>query len=79
MKKITCFKSNRRTLTDITLTNKPRSYQKAQNFVTGISDSRKLILTISSPFFKKINLFEKPKMLLKEAAEVLMKNISSVT
>lgn len=49
-----CFKSKRRALIDIILTNTPRSFQKIPNFVAGISNCQKLILTILKSSFKKL-------------------------
>ena len=54
VKENTCLKSKRRALIDIILTNKLRNFQKTQNFVTGISDCHKLILTILRSSFKKL-------------------------
>ena len=54
VKETTCFKSKKGTLIDLLLTNKPRSFQKTQNFVTGISDCHKLILTVLRSSFKKL-------------------------
>ena len=54
VKEKTCFKSEKGTLIDLFLTNKPRSFQKTQNFVTGISDCHKLIITVLRASFKKL-------------------------
>ena len=34
----TCFKSNKGSLIDLMLTNKPKSFYKSHSFVTGLSD-----------------------------------------
>ena len=34
----TCFKSNKGSLIDLMLTNKPKSFDKSHSFVTGLSD-----------------------------------------
>ena len=38
VKKPTCFKSQDRTLIDLMLTNRPRSFLKSQNFEIGLND-----------------------------------------
>ena len=54
VKKVTCFKSEKGTLIDLMLTNKPKSFQKTNNFVTGISDCHMLIVSILRASFKKL-------------------------
>ena len=55
MKENTRYKSKRGTLIDIVLKNKPRSFQKPQNFeIAGISDCHKLIVKILRSSFKKL-------------------------
>ena len=46
----TCFKSNKDTLIDLMLTNKPKSFYKSHSFVTGLSDCHKLIVSILRSF-----------------------------
>ena len=50
----TCFKSEKGSLIDIILTNKPRSFKKTQGFVTGLSDFHKLVVTVLKSFYKKL-------------------------
>ena len=50
----TCFKSNKGSLIDFMLTNKPKSFHKSHSFVTGISDCHKLIVSILITSFKKL-------------------------
>ena len=50
----TCFMSDRGSLIDIILTNKPRSFHKTQGFVTGISDFHKLVVTVLRSYHKKL-------------------------
>ena len=54
VKEPTCFKSDKRSLVDIILTNKPRSFHKTQGFVTGISDFHKLVVTVLRSYYKKL-------------------------
>ena len=42
----TCFKSNKGSLINVMLTNKPKSFYKSHSFVTGLSDCHKLIVSI---------------------------------
>ena len=49
----TCFKSNKGTLIDLMLTNKPKSFFKSHSFVTGLSDCHKLILSILRTSFRE--------------------------
>ena len=49
----TCFKSNKCTLIDLMLTNKPKSFYKSHSFVTGLSDCHKLIVSILRTSFQK--------------------------
>ena len=51
----TCFKSEKGSLIDIILTNKPRSFKKTQGFVTGLSDFHKLVVTVLRSFYKKLS------------------------
>ena len=44
-----CFKSNKGTLIDLMLTNKPKRFYKSHSFVTGLSDCHKLIVSIQKP------------------------------
>ena len=50
----TCFKSNKDTLIDLMLTNKPKSFYKSHSFVTGLSDCHKLIVSILRTSFQKL-------------------------
>ena len=50
----TCFKSNKSTLIDLTLTNKPKSFYKPHSFVTGLSHCHKLIVSIRRTSFQKL-------------------------
>ena len=50
----TCFKSNKGTLIDLMLTNKPKSFYKSHSFVTGLSDCHKLIVSILRTSFQKL-------------------------
>ena len=52
VKKPTCFMSDKWSLIDIILTNKPRSFHKTQGFVTGISDFHKLVVTVLRSYYK---------------------------
>ena len=54
VKKPTCFKSQDRTLIDLMLTNRPRSFLKSQNFEIGLSDCHKLVVSILRATFKKL-------------------------
>ena len=48
------------TLIDIIFNNKPRSFDKTQGFVTGISDFHKLVVAVLRSYYKKLS----PKNLL---------------
>ena len=50
----TCFRSNKGTLTDLMLTNKPKSFYKSHSFVTCLSDCHKLIVSIPRTSFQKL-------------------------
>ena len=50
----TCFKSNKGTLIDLMLTNKPKSFYKSHSFSTGLSDRHKLIVSILRTSFQKL-------------------------
>ena len=50
----TCFKSNKGTLIDLMLTNKPKSFYKSHSFVTGLSASHKLIVSILRTSLQKL-------------------------
>ena len=54
IKEPTCFMSDKGSLIDIILTNKPRSFHKTQGFVTGISDFHKLVVTVLRSYYKKL-------------------------
>ena len=54
VKKPTYFKSQDGTLIDLMLTNRPRSFLKSQNFEIGLSDCRKLVVSILRASFKKL-------------------------
>ena len=54
VKEPTCFMSDKVSLLDIILTNKPRSFHKTQGFVTGISDFHELVVTVLRSCFKKL-------------------------
>ena len=54
VKKPTCFKSQDGTLTDLMLTNRPRSFLKSQNCEIGLSDCHKLVISILRATFKKL-------------------------
>ena len=56
VKEPTCSKSDKGSLIDIPLTNKPRSFHKTQGFGTGISDFHKLIVTVLTSYYKKLPL-----------------------
>ena len=49
----TCFKSNKGSLIDVLLTNKPKSFYKFHSFVAGLSDYHKLIVSILRTSFQK--------------------------
>ena len=49
----TCFKSNKGSVIDLMLTNKPKSFYKSHSFVTGLSDCHKLIENILRTSFQK--------------------------
>ena len=50
----TCFKSNKGSLINLMLTNKPKSFYKSHSFVTGLSDCHKLIVSILRTSFQKL-------------------------
>ena len=50
----TCSKSNKGSLIDLMLTNKPKSFYKSHSFVTGLSDYHKLIVSILRTSFQKL-------------------------
>ena len=50
----TCFKSNKGTLIDLMITNKPKSFYKSHSFVTSLSDCHKLIISILRTSFQKL-------------------------
>ena len=51
----TCFKSNKGSLIDLMLTNKPKSFYKSHHsFVTGLSDCHKLIVSFLRTSFQKL-------------------------
>ena len=50
----TCFKSNKGTLIDLMLTNKPQSFYKFHSFVTCLSDYHRLIVSILRTSFQKL-------------------------
>ena len=50
----TCFKSDKGTVIDLMLTNKPRSLYKSHSFVTGLSDCHKLVANILRTSFQKL-------------------------
>ena len=50
----TCFKSNKGSLIDLMLTNKPKSFYKSHSFVTGLSDYHKLVVSILRTSFQKL-------------------------
>ena len=50
----TCFKSNKGSLINVMLTNKPKSFYKSHSFVTGLSDCHKLIVSILRTSFQKL-------------------------
>ena len=52
MTKPTCYKSLKRTIIDLILTNKPRSFQKTP--VCGTSDCHKLTFTVLKSTFKNL-------------------------
>ena len=54
VKKPTYFKSQDGTLTDLMLTNRPRSFLKSQNFQIGLGDCHKLVFSILRASFKKL-------------------------
>ena len=51
----TCFVSDKWSLIDIILTNKPRSFHKKQGFVTGINDFHKLVVNLLRSYYKKLS------------------------
>ena len=54
IKQITCYKSDRGTLLDLILTNKPRSFQNIIVIETGLSDFHRLVSTIFESMFEKL-------------------------
>ena len=54
IKEPTCLKSQNRTLLDLILTNRPKSFMKSQDFETGLSDCCKLVCSILRASFKKL-------------------------
>ena len=50
----TCFKSSNQTSIDVTLTNRPRSFQKSGVITTGLSDCHKMILTFFRSYFSRL-------------------------
>ena len=50
----TRFKSNKGTLIDLMLTNKPKSFYQSRSFVTDLSDCHKLIVSILRISFQKL-------------------------
>ena len=54
VKQPTCFKSQDGTLTNLMLTNRPRSFLKSQNFEIGVSDCHKLVVSILRASFEKL-------------------------
>ena len=50
----TCFRSDKGSLTDLMLTNKPKSFYKSHSFVTGFSDCHKPIVNILRTSFQKL-------------------------
>ena len=66
VKEPTYFKSEKGSLIDIILTNKPRSFKKTQGFVTGLSNFHKLVVTVLRSFYKKLSpIIETIKLLTK--------------
>ena len=55
VKKPTYFKSQDRTLIDLMLTNRQRSFLKYQNFEIGLSDCHKLVVSVLRASFKKLS------------------------
>ena len=49
-----CFKSSKQTSIDVTLTNRPRSFQKYGVITTGLSDYHKMILTFFRSYFSRL-------------------------
>ena len=49
-----CFKSNKGTLINLMLTNKPKSFYKSHSFVTGLSGSHRLIASIIRTLSQKL-------------------------
>ena len=70
----TCFKSNKDTLVDLMLTNKPKSFYKSHSFVTGLSDCHKLIVSFLRTSFQKLP----SKFLIYRNQKTSMKVISFV-
>ena len=54
IKEPTCFQSQKGTLLDLILTNRPRSFMKSITFETGLSDCQKLVCSILRASFKKL-------------------------
>ena len=54
VKKTNCFKSQDRTLIDLMLTNRSRSFLKSQNFEIGLIVCHKLVVSILRASFKKL-------------------------
>ena len=50
----TCFKSSKQTSIDVTLTNRPRSFQKYGVITTGLNDYHKMILTFFRSYFSRL-------------------------
>ena len=46
--------SDKGSLIDIILTNKPKSFHKTQGFATGISNFHKLVATVLRSYYKKL-------------------------
>ena len=64
-----CFKTLNRTLLDIMLTSKPKSFFKTRTIETGLSDCHKTMVTFLRESFKKIPL----KTLFTEIINILTK------
>ena len=50
----TCFKSNKGSLIDLMLNNKPKSFYKSHSFVTGLIGCHKVIVNILRTLFQKL-------------------------
>ena len=70
----TCFKSNKGSVIDLMLTNKPKSFYKSHSFVTGLSDCHKLIVSFLRTSFQKLP----SKFLIYRNQKTSMKVISFV-